>query len=150
MREADTALDSRLAALLDIEEIRQLRMRYARCLDSGDFEGFDAVFAPDAIVSVTVGEMVGLASIKAELTKAYRQYDRDGRGHYPFVHAITNHEVTLAGDEATGHCYLIDFETASKPEPNPLLLLGIYADQYRRIDGVWRIAASQLDVVWNN
>jgi hypothetical protein len=83
MREADTALDSRLAALLDIEEIRQLRMRYARCLDSGDFEGFDAVFAPNAIVSVTVGEMVGLASIKAELTKAYRQYDRDGRGIIP-------------------------------------------------------------------
>lgn len=150
MHEAGNVLDSRLAALLDIEEIRQLRMRYARCLDSGDFEGFDAVFTPDAIVSVTVGEMVGLAAIKTELAKAYRHYDRDGRGHYPFVHAITNHEVTLAGDEATGRCYLIDFETASKPEPNPLLLLGIYADQYRRIDGVWRIAASQLDVVWNN
>lgn len=54
----------------------------------------------------------------------------------------------MRGDEAIGRCYLIDFETASKPDPNPLLLLGIYVDQYRRLDGAWRISATRLDVVW--
>jgi hypothetical protein len=43
---------------------------------------------------------------------------------------------------------LIDFETASKPDPNPLLLLGLYADNYRRIDGEWRITRTSLEVVW--
>jgi hypothetical protein len=148
MREPGQTIERRLAALLDIEEIRQLRIRYAHCLDSGDIEGFDEVFTADAVVAVTVGEMAGLAAIKAGLAEAYRLYDRDGRGHYPFVHAITNHEVSVSGDEATGRCYLIDFETASKLDPNPLLLLGIYADRYRRVEGVWRIAASGLDVVW--
>ena len=49
---------------------------------------------------------------------------------------------------AEGRCYLIDFETASKPNPNPLLLLGLYADSYRRIDGAWRITSSKLEVIW--
>jgi hypothetical protein len=143
-------IENRLAALLDVEEIRQLRIRYAQCLDRGHFEGFDEVFTPDARVAVADGEMAGLPAIKEGLAEAYRFYDRDERGHYPFVHAITNHVVTVTGDEATGRCYLIDFETASKPDPSPLLLLGIYADQYRRIDGVWRISGSELEVVWRN
>ncbi|WCT74442.1 nuclear transport factor 2 family protein [Sphingomonas naphthae] len=77
-------LDPRLAALLDREEIRELRLRYSRCLDSGDFDAFDSVFAADARVIVTVGEMQGTEAIEAGLADAYRQFDRDGRGHYPF------------------------------------------------------------------
>ncbi len=62
---------------------------------------------------------------------------------------IANHWVQLTGpDTAEGRCYLIDFETASKPDPNPLLLLGLYADAYRRIDGAWRITRTRLEVVW--
>lgn len=142
-------MDARILALLDIEEIRQLRMGYSRSLDSGEFDGFDRIFAGDAVVTVTTGEMKGLDTIKAGLKEAYRQFDRDGRSHYPFLHVIGNHQVTLTGaDTAQGQCYLVDFETASKPDPNPLLLLGVYYDQYRRIDGAWRIAQSRLDVIW--
>jgi hypothetical protein len=142
-------IDTRIAALLEMEDIRQLRLRYSASLDSGDIDGLDRVFAPDATVSVTVGTMTGLSAIKAGLADAFRQFDRDGRGRYPFLHAITNHQVTLTGpDTAEGRCYLIDFETASKPDPNPLLLLGLYADRYVRIDGAWRIASTALEVVW--
>ncbi|HEX7867752.1 MAG TPA: nuclear transport factor 2 family protein [Variovorax sp.] len=142
-------MHDRITALLDIEEIRQLRTQYSHCLDSGDIDGLEHVFAPNATVAVTVGSMEGIAAIKAGLADAFQQYDRDGRGRYPFVHAVTNHQVALTGpDTAEGCCYLIDFETASKPDPNPLLLLGLYADTYRRIDGEWRIAATRLKVVW--
>ncbi|WP_216600018.1 nuclear transport factor 2 family protein [Sphingomonas sp. AP4-R1] len=55
---------------------------------------------------------------------------------------MANHDIALNGDAASGRCYLIDFETASKPDPNPLLLLGIYADQYRRVDGKWLISCT--------
>lgn len=144
-----SSIEQRLAALLDIEDIRQLRIAYSLCLDSGDFEGLDQIFSVDAIVGVTVGKMKGLPAIKQGLVGAYALYDRDQRGHYPFLHAIANHQVTLTGpDTAVGKCYLIDFETASKSDPNPLLLLGLYADQYRRIGGAWRIIETHLDVVW--
>lgn len=142
-------IDTRLAALLDVEEIRHLRMRYSHALDSGDIDALDRVFAVDALVVVTVGAMKGLDMIKAGLADAYRLFDRDGRNHYPFLHVIANHQVTLTGaDTAEGSCYLVDFETASKPDPSPLLLLGLYHDHYRRIDGVWRISETRLDVIW--
>lgn len=142
-------MNARLATLLDVEEIRQLRVHYSHCLDSGDFDAFDSVFAADARVIVTVGEMRGLDAIKAGLADAYRQFDRDGRGYYPFMHVVANHQIELTGEDiAEGHCYLIDFETASKPDPNPLLLLGLYRDHYRRIDGAWRIVETRLEVLW--
>ncbi|RJS93610.1 nuclear transport factor 2 family protein [Salinisphaera sp. Q1T1-3] len=141
--------DDRLATLLDREAIRELRMAYSHCLDRGDIAGLAAVFAPDARLEVTVGVMDGLPAIQAGLAAAFESFDRDGRGRYPFLHVVANHVVRMTGpDTAEGSCYLIDFETARKPEPDPLLLLGLYHDRYRRIDGSWRISESRLEVVW--
>jgi SnoaL-like domain len=39
--------------LLAIEEIKQLKSRYFRCMDTKDWAGFEAVFAPDASVDYT-------------------------------------------------------------------------------------------------
>lgn len=55
---------------------------------------------------------------------------------------------TLGPDLVEGRSYLIDFETASKIDPNPLLLLGVYADEYKRIEGHWRISRTRLEMVW--
>ncbi|TCM12713.1 SnoaL-like protein [Novosphingobium sp. PhB165] len=142
-------MQDEIRALLDKDEIRDLRIRYSHLLDGNRIDALDRVFAADAVVEVTVGRMEGLEAIKAGLKDAYTLFDRNGRGHYPFMHPIANHLIELTGpDSATGSCYLIDFETASKSDPNPLLLLGLYADEYRRIDGAWRITQTRLDVVW--
>lgn len=138
-----------LAQVIDKDAIRELRARYSLYLDSGEIDRLDEVFAQDAEVTVTVGTMHGIEQIKQGLHQAYRDFDRDNRQWYPFLHPITNHIVTLTGpDSATGTCYLVDFETASKQDPNPLLLLGVYRDHYQRIDGEWRITESLLEVVW--
>ena len=39
--------------LLAIEEIKQLKARYFRCMDTKDWDGFASVFAPDAVLDVT-------------------------------------------------------------------------------------------------
>ena len=142
-------MDTNLKGLLDREEIRNLRTIYAHHLDSNNIAALDQVFSSDAVVEVTVGKMEGIDAIRVGLNDAFQLYDRDHRGSYPFMHAITNHWVKLTGpDTALGRCYLIDFATASKPDPNPLLLLGLYADEYQRIDGEWRITHTRLEVVW--
>lgn len=142
-------LDINLKGLLDREEIRNLRTLYAHHLDGNNIAALDQVFSADAVVEVTVGKMEGIEAIRVGLTEAFKLYDRDHRNHYPFMHTITNHWVKLTGpDTAQGRCYLIDFETASKPDPNPLLLLGLYTDEYKRIDGEWRITHTRLEVVW--
>lgn len=142
-------MDKVIQGLLDREEIRNLRTLYAHHLDSNNIAALDQVFSHDAVVEVTVGKMEGIDAIKAGLNDAFKLFDRDKRGRYPFMHAITNHWVKLTGpDAAEGRCYLIDFETASKPDPNPLLLLGLYVDEYARINGEWRITRTRLEVVW--
>lgn len=142
-------MDIKLKALLDREEIRALRTLYAHHLDSNNIAALDQVFSADAVVQVTFGNMHGIDAIRTGLAEAFTLFDRDKQGSYPFMHAIVNHWIQLTGpDTAQGRCYLIDFETASKPDPNPLLLLGLYADQYQRIDGEWRITHTRLEVVW--
>ncbi|WP_243055269.1 nuclear transport factor 2 family protein [Pseudomonas sp. BP01] len=142
-------MDSLIKGLVDREEIRNLRTLYAHHLDSNNIDSLDEVFADDAVVEVTVGKMEGIDAIRSCLKDAFKLFDRDRQGSYPFMHAITNHWIKLTGpDSAEGRCYLIDFETASKPDPNPLLLLGLYADEYKRINGEWRITRTRLEVVW--
>jgi len=142
-------MTDQLQALLDKEAIRDLRTLYSHYLDGNDIDALDQVFTPDAVVEVTVGVMHGIKEIQAGLKGAFALYDRDGKGRYPFLHAVANHWVRVTGpDTAEGRCYLLDFETASKPDPNPLLLLGLYADEYKRIGGEWRISHSRLEVVW--
>lgn len=142
-------MNEEIKALLDREQIRNLRTLYALHLDSNNIAALDQVFSNDAVVEVTVGKMEGIDAIRAGLNDAFKLYDRDNQGSYPFLHAITNHWINITGpDTAEGKCYLIDFETASKPDPNPFLLLGLYADNYRRIDGEWRITHTSLQVVW--
>lgn len=138
-----------IAELRDREAIRELRMAYSQHLDSGNITALGQVFTPDAELQLTIGTMQGLAHIQAGLRDAFQSFDRDRRGRYPFLHVVANHQVQMTSpDTAEGQCYLIDFETASKPDPNPLLLLGLYRDRYRKTADGWRIEHSQLAVVW--
>ncbi|XAH24474.1 nuclear transport factor 2 family protein [Xylophilus sp. GW821-FHT01B05] len=142
-------MNDKLNALLDHEEIRNLRNLYAHFLDGNLPEKLDEIFAVDAVADTGRGQWNGRQEIKQGLAAAFKEYDRDKQGSYPFMHAVTNHWIkVLSPDRAEGRCYLIDFETAPKADPNPLLLLGIYSDEYRRIDGKWLIARSRLEHVW--
>lgn len=148
----DTASrDARLQHLLDVEEIRALRIKYSAVLDSGKMEGFHDVFSDDAVLSVTVGAMEGIEAIKKGLAGAYEMYDWKKKKHYPFMHAVTNHTITITGpDTAEGQCYLLDFVTGREANQHPVLLLGLYVDTYKRIKGKWKITHTNLDVPWGS
>ncbi|MDK3019769.1 nuclear transport factor 2 family protein [Pseudodonghicola flavimaris] len=149
LSQKDTAREDRITALLDREEIRALRRHYSALLDGNQASRMGEVFTGDAEVIVTVGAMKGLDEIKASLSSAYHMFDSRKAGHFPFVHAIANHEITLTGpDTATGSCYLLDFVTDRPGAQHPFLLLGRYVDEYARVDGEWRIRRSELDVLW--
>src|SRR6218665_1595201 len=110
--------------LLDLEEIKNLRIRYAHYLDSNNLGALAELFAPDAVCNAGLGDWHGRAAIRAGLQQAVLDYDLDRHGSYPFLHAVTNQWVELiAADLAQGRCYLLDLHTAHKPERDPWILL---------------------------
>ncbi|KAA0919305.1 hypothetical protein FQ137_08655 [Dietzia sp. ANT_WB102] len=74
---------------------------------------------------------------------------------YNAIHAVTNSwiELTVA-DTANGRWYLIEYLTRqgalSYPggHENPLFCLGIYQEEYRKVDGKWQISRVRLEFLW--
>lgn len=140
---------SKIEKFLTIEEIKNLRIKYTHALDTNDMEAASLVFAEDAICQTDREPWNGRAEIKQGLEKAFKDFDLYKRGRYPFLHLISNHLIELnVDDTASGSCYLIDNVTEREPGENPLLLLGVYKDEYRKINGQWYITGSNLEVVW--
>lgn len=142
-------MNDRLQKLLDLEEIKNLRVLYSHHLDGNHPTALAQLFALDAVCNFGAGDIQGREAIRDGLAKAFAEYDLERHGGYPFLHAVTNQWVEILDeDTAQGRCYLLDLHTVNKPERDPWILLGMYADEYRRIDGRWYIARSQLDVLW--
>lgn len=141
--------NTKFSRLLDLEEIRNLRIKYGHFLDSRHLDEVAGLFAPQALCDAGQGLWHGRDAIRAGLAAAFEAYDTHHHGSYPFLHAVTNQWVELTGDDtAEGRCYLIDLHAASPFPRDPWLLLGMYADAYRRIEGRWYISRSRLDIAW--
>lgn len=135
--------------LLTLEAIKNLRLRYCHYLDANRMEALAQLFTADAICDVAGAGWRGRDAIRNGLAEAFETYDVKKLGRYPFLHSVSNHWIEIISeDRAEGRCYLVDFATARSGEENPLLLLGVYADEYRRIDGQWLISRTRLDVIW--
>jgi hypothetical protein len=139
----------KIEKLLHIEAIKNLRILYSHYLDSNTLEEITQLFTADAIVQTDRDPWKGRDGIFAGLKKAFKEYDQNNRGNYPFLHAVTNHWVDITGSTtAKGRCYLIDLVTGRPKNESPLLLLGLYVDDYVLIDDKWQISESRLDLVW--
>src|SRR5438034_4834946 len=55
-----------------VEDIKQLKARYFRCMDTKDWDGFTSVFAPDARMDVT-GEFSDDAAVGRGVTTGIRE-----------------------------------------------------------------------------
>lgn len=135
--------------LFNIEAIRNLRILYGHYLDSNNLAALSSLFTEDAIVQTDRNPWRGRKEIYEGLDKAFKDYDKNNHGNYPFLHAVTNHWIEITGpNTAQGRCYLIDMVTGRPINENPLLLLGLYSDQYTLIEGKWYISLSRLDLIW--
>ncbi|TFY94835.1 nuclear transport factor 2 family protein [Pseudomonas nabeulensis] len=138
-----------LNRLVSLEAIRTLRMRYCHHLDANRMDALAQLFTEDAVCHVAGAGWTGRDAIKAGLSQAFIDFDTEQRGQYPFLHAVSNHWIEMLDDDhAEGRCYLTDWVTQRPAGENPLLLLGVYVDEYRRVDGEWLISHTRLDVVW--
>ena len=131
--------------LLAIEDIKRLKARYFRCMDTKDWDGFADVFAPDAVMDMTseVGDTEeAITTGNAAIATFVRSHVGDvvtvHHGHMPEI------EIT-SPTTATGIWAMEDM--LRWPEGAPLGAMhgyGHYHETYALVDGSWRIATIRL------
>jgi len=136
-----------LQDLLDIEEIKNLRILYSHYFDGQEIDKLMGLLTEDVVCEFGPeygGDWVGHETIR----KNFLGY-MEGEGQpWSVMHAITNHIIELTGpDTARGRCYLLDLNLADADQ-NPVFLVGVYDDLYRKVDGRWLIDRTRIDFLW--
>ncbi|MDR7303973.1 nuclear transport factor 2 family protein [Haloactinomyces albus] len=144
--------------LLTIEEIKQLRQAYSAYFDSQAIDDLAALFCEDAVCEFPAafgGDWVGAETIRANFADIMPALGEP----FDSLHVVTNPWITITGSEAAhGRWYLTDWLTRQKAgsgemttlggHENPLLFLGIYEDQYRKVGNAWKFARIRLSLLW--
>ena len=137
----------RARELSDHLEIVDLLHRYARAIDSRDFELLETVFTPDAVIHYDVdrgaklqfGEMVGWLRTALQIFAATQ-------------HVIANPLIELDGDAARSTCSLTatHVQITLDGEESVIVEGGIYRDLHVRSSAGWRIRERTLNRVYVN
>jgi 3-phenylpropionate/cinnamic acid dioxygenase small subunit len=118
----------------DFAEIQQLYARYSRTLDEKRHEEWLDCFTEDGVVEgPNFGRYGGREQLRQFLVK-YRSETK----MFQMRHVISNLEVEIQGDSATGSCYILHYRTyRGHPE---LSAIGSYHDHLRKVGGKWLFA----------
>ena len=130
--------------LLAIEQIKQLKARYFRCMDTKDWDGYAKVFAPNAVLDVT-GE-----SAPRRRDRTRQRADRGVRarpGRPGDDRASRPHARDRDHVADHSHRDLVDGGHAAVAGRSPVAAMhgdGHYHETYEKIDGQWRIVSCKL------
>ena len=133
-----------LQQLSDFEDIRTLKHRYYRCIDTANMAELDELFTDDVKVDYRGGGYrVKLEGKAAMLTFLASAFHSDAvamhQGHMP--------ELKMTGeDTAEGLWYLEDI-FINAAERTKTQGSAIYRDTYRRVNGRWLIETTEYDRV---
>ena len=131
-----------MTAMGDIDDIKAVKYRYLRALDTKHWDEFADTLTEDVVgrYGESVGEEHHFSS-RDELVG----FMRNSLGPEILTeHRVTHPEITVDGDEATATWYLQDRVIA--PDFNFMLIgAGFYNDTYRRTPQGWKISATGYD-----
>jgi hypothetical protein len=134
--------------LLAVEEIKQVKARYFRCIDTKDWVGFEALFAHNATVDYTPPggnsadwSASGRANIATFVRKAIEPAITVHHGHMPEVEitSMTTARAIFAMED------LIWWPEGSRRRT--LHGWGHNHETYERIDGKWLIKTLRLTLL---
>jgi hypothetical protein len=137
------ALVARLRRLEDLEALRRLKADYCELCDRGaPGERIAELFADDAEIEIAPsGERArGRAAIAAF-------YAALGGRFLRAAHLLANPRLEVEGDDARGRWWILMPALDGRAgAPRERLLLAEYDEQYRRLDGAWRIRRMRVDL----
>src|SRR4051794_7343841 len=130
----------RVAQLLACEEVKQLKARYFRAVDTKDWALLAEVFAPDAISGPNErGDVTrGIDAITERLRTALGEVQTVHQGHSPEIEVTS---PTTAKGIWAQEDQLWGFPAGTAGAMHGY---GHYHDTYVKLDGGWRIASTQL------
>lgn len=154
---ASETLEARIQRLEDVEEIRNLKMAYAKLCDEGyDADGIVALFAEEDVSWQS--DVFGTYNGRDEIHGWFANVDDEIQWA---LHLMINPVVEVADDGRTakGSFYLLELATMSSPtnpEPDAVIMTGKYRDEFVKVDGEWKFKrievnfeqASNLDQGW--
>jgi hypothetical protein len=130
---------SQLDQLVHTEQIKKLKARYFRHLDTQEWEAWQALFVPNAEL-----DLAGVTRTPSELRKVTETLLAGAAT----VHRGFMPEIEIRGpDRATAVWAMEDYITLPAERgaaPRGFRGYGHYYETYSRIDGVWLIAALTL------
>ena len=131
-----------LHRLVAIEEIKQLKARYFRSMDTRQWDDFGQVFARNAVLEVPEADttQTGRDAIVAFVSGALIGARTAHHGHMPEI------EITGA-DTARGTWAMFDYVEWPASESGGRVGIqgfGHYIEEYAREDGQWRISRTRL------
>ena len=136
-------VDERLQA---VEEIRSLKARYFRFIDTKDWDGFRGLFTADAEMDMSdaqagpdAGVTRGAAVITEYVRAAMERMQSVHHGHMP--------EIDVTSPTTASGVWAMDDElrwTNRSGQARRLHGYGHYFETYARVDGQWLISATRL------
>lgn len=150
-----------LARLVAIEEISQLKARYYRCMDTRDWDGLAAVFAPDAVFDLSE-----VNSVRHPLTGAWEPpFDPEAihRGHAAVYGMIKNaverlitihhghmREIEILSETTARGIWAMEDIIHNAPGEPHLFMHGAghYHETYVRLADGWKIETTKITRLW--
>jgi hypothetical protein len=130
-----SSVEDRLRRLEDLAEIRQLILTYKDHLDARDLTAYGLLFAADGEWLGGTGYGRSPAGITAMLQE--RLPGNTAGSRQSSWHLVTEPEIALHGDQATGDVTWALVARGGSDTPT-VQLLGHYEDTYVRADGRWK------------
>lgn len=135
-----------LQELFDRQEITDLITRYTRCVDTGDWDGLDAVFTADARLDYRPSgarAVTGLAEAKRFISQV-AVFER-------WQHLIGQVDIELDGDRARATAYFSNPMVAKQPDGSERVVEvgGYYHHELVRTPVGWRSRSIVDDIVWS-
>ena len=141
-KERLAALEANYQRLEDVEAIKQLKARYLNACDRQDPEAVRECFAEgEVIIDMSY---FGYCRNRDEFVDGLF-VPRGCHDHVLDVHHCTNPEIEiLSATEARG-TWALNYRNINTQDRTLTLLSAFYHDEYRKLDGGWRISRSRTE-----
>jgi hypothetical protein len=141
--------DADVRCLLDRVAISDIQLRYATGADTRDWALYRSCFTDEIETDFT--SVFGGQPRRGKADKFVEAARRFLSGLEATQHMITNHVITIHGDEATCVAYVqarhhLPNETGDADQT----MYGYYTNRFVRTADGWRISACKLTVTWNS